>query len=178
MARLRRKGLLLHSEVESLAIGGAVGFVPPASQWAALAEALSRVVPPCDSKGGGMVRLAAQIPREGLSRWTEPLRLLRTRPSCCQVTLSARVREPLAHYLSAYFYATGGKNNVGHYHLHQRSSGNATHRYAVQPQPRFEDWAPPNLQSALLLHGEEALFDLFTDETTGATRAPTAQNRV
>jgi hypothetical protein len=62
--------------------------------------------------------------------------------------------------------------NIGHYHFQQASTGNATHRYAKQPQRRFEEWAPPNLQSALLVHGSQALADLVTDESSGKAKRP------
>ena len=56
MGRLRRKGSLLHSELERL--GGTQGYEPSSSQWATLARALGQnaTAPDCPS-----IKIAAQV---------------------------------------------------------------------------------------------------------------------
>lgn len=70
-----------------------------------------------------------------------------------RVVLTTRVREPLSYYISFYRWRVAGMQRHGG--VIRLSST----RSVVQPLgTTFLDWAPPNLQSIGLLHGDVELF--------------------
>lgn len=73
------------------------------------------------------------------TKWMRIIRALRDDVgACCRVLLTTRVREPLEWYISAWRWA--GEPRLGQ----ATKRGNWT----------FESWAPPNLQSLLMLKGD------------------------
>ena len=70
-----------------------------------------------------------------------------------RVVLTTRVREPLSYYISFYRWRVAGMQRHGN--VIRLSST----RSVVQPLgSSFLEWAPPNLQSIGLLHGDVELF--------------------
>ena len=70
-----------------------------------------------------------------------------------RVVLTVRVREPLSYYLSFYRWRVAGLQRAGNRIYLTKT------RYVVNPLgSSFLEWAPPNLQSTGLLHGDVELF--------------------
>lgn len=171
MAWLRRTGQMLHAEM--LGRGGPIGAVPSVETLQVLLRAASD--PATCANPAMRFRLAAQFGHRGeLGPWLQPIRQLRQRArnGCVRVTVTARLREPLSHYLSAYNWATAGHTNICHEHNpHGHNfvvTGNATNRHVVSTRPSFKEWAArvPNLQTSLLLFNADGR-EMVVDETTG-----------
>ena len=181
MAWLRRTGQMLHAE--TLGLGGPVDAAPTIETLKALLHAASD--PAVCADRAVWFRLAAQFGHRGdLESWLHPIRHLqqRLRSGCCaRLTISARLREPLSHYLSTYHWATAGHTNICHEHaVHGtkfKVTGNATNRHVISARPSFKDWAAgvPNLQTSLLLFNADGR-ELIVDETTG--RSPFGYRKI
>jgi hypothetical protein len=100
---------------------------------------------------------ASQASAEFVSRRVPDLLRLRKRFKelgvPLRVVLTVRVREPLSYYISFYRWRVAGlQRGGGVIRLSARKS-------VVQPiGSTFLEWAPPNLQSVGLLHGDVELF--------------------
>lgn len=165
MARLAAHGLLVHRT--ALTLGGPSAFRHSASSWSQLLDVMSL---PCTSEDDRDLRVAVQLSdgdaKEFWTTWLPAIRKLRASPkACCRVIISTRVREPLSHYLSAYTWATAGKPNLGTQFARPRTRTLSGRTYSDLPTPSFISWAPPNLQSRVLLHGGSS--KLITDEQSG-----------
>jgi len=187
MASLAREGLVHHRT--SLILGGLTGHRQNIASWNKLVGIMSE---PCSNSSRGSerppTRVALQVTdgdaKDFWSSWLPAIRKLRLKPhACCHVVLTTRVRDPLAHYLSAYEWATGGKVNLGNQLARPRTVEREGRTYSVLPRPRFHDWAPDSLQTRAFIHGGSSR--LVTDEQSGhlasandqpkrATRASTA----
>ena len=100
---------------------------------------------------------ASQASAEFVSRRIPDLLMLRSRFAHLavplRVVLTTRVREPLSYYISFYRWRVAGMQRHGN--VIRLSSIKSV----VQPiGTTFLDWAPPNLQSIGLLHGDVELF--------------------
>ena len=85
-----------------------------------------------------------------------------------KVVLTVRVRDPLSYYISFYRWRIAGLQRNGNViRLSPRKS-------VVQPLGQgFLDWAPPNLQSIGLLHGDVELFAGLKAGGWPGVRSPT-----
>ena len=107
MARLSRAGHALHRT--TLILGGAINYEHSAHEWRNLLSSAASCGAAASSSSSSVIRLAVQsFSGNELNEWTNAAAELRRsgNVSCCELILSARVRAPLAHYLSAYTWAT------------------------------------------------------------------------
>ncbi len=163
MAALAADGLVHHRT--TLILGGASGHRQPASAFSKLMTAMAA---PCTTVP--VLRVAVQVldadAKDFWNLWIPAIRMLRDKKNaCCKVLLTARVREPLAHYLSAYEWATGGKTGLGNQLAHPRTIVRDGKEYSSLPRLAFARWAQPNMQVRTWVHGGSSEF--ITDEQTG-----------
>ncbi|KAL1503110.1 hypothetical protein AB1Y20_011173 [Prymnesium parvum] len=122
---------------------GAWDELPYKSTWRHVFATLAALEEPCDASVQ-QTRVGVEVHervREFDGVWLPNLRRVRQavhRP-CCRVLLSTRIREPLSHYLSAFYWVQAAKG--------------VFRRPNMSVPTFFEKWMPPNLQSTLLLQG-------------------------
>lgn len=175
MASLSRADLVLHRE--TIVLGGVAPYRHPPAAWSKLLTALGRA-PSTACEARAALRVAAQLHDEAAKElwqhWVPAVRRLRAaetaRVACaCRVVLTTRVRAPLAHYLSAYLWATRYKPNIGNQLSRPRTSLDArTNRsHTLLPRPSFFEWssAARNLQARAFVNGDTAKF--VTEEQSG-----------
>ena len=155
MASLSREDVLDHRE--TLILGGVAAFRHSARSWEALLAAMASA----SSCSSSSVRIAVQLrdeaARELWQSWLPAVRKLRKQQAACgcKVVVTTRVREPVAHYLSAYLWATRFKPDLGTSIAQPRTQLVNGKSYSVLPRPSFFEWSSraSNLQARLFLYG-------------------------
>jgi hypothetical protein len=101
--------------------------------WKRLMHAIGSLKAPCALPSDLLVTLELHenMGRNFEREWLEPLRRLRRQDTCCRVLLTTRLRQPLEHYISVFRWGVVPRH----------------------PEASFEQWAPPSLQSVLLMWG-------------------------
>ena len=136
------------------------GYTQTREGWQRLMKELQGILPNQNRSSLPKVCVeahASQASAEFASRRIPDLLALRSRFAKLavpfRVVLTTRIRDPLSYYISFYRWRVAGMQRHGN--VIRLSST----RSVVQPiGTRFLDWAPPNLQSIGLLHGDVELF--------------------
>ena len=167
MASLSREGVLDHRE--TLILGGVAAFRHSARSWEALLAAMASASSCSSSSARIAVQLRDEAARELWQSWLPAVRKLRKQQAACgcKVVVTTRVREPVAHYLSAYLWATRFKPDLGTSIARPRTQLVNGKSYSVLPRPSFFEWSSraSNLQARLFLYGGASAF--ISDEQSG-----------
>lgn len=133
------------------------GYTQTHEGWARVMDALRSAADGAPAPALCIEAHASQATAEFMSQRVPDLLRLRAHYAArrlpTRVVLSARVRNPLSYYLSFYRWRVAGMQRAGNVIRLSPS------RSVVNPLgSTFLEWAPPNLQSTGLLHGDVELF--------------------